>query len=195
MQVEPRGPTPHCRSGKCPLARSCLCSARLIPSSTAGSQGVLLNSGSGGWGVSVQVQSYCRDIPRICATWLWDWFQYWHLHLVWILTTLFSISDLPSGETQHQGPWVGRALRAAPALLPAGEPGLSHRCHEGHVTDLRALLHSCSRTGRCRNLERVEWNLAFWCLPHVHTLTDTFLKSQFGAIREIKVRWSNNFSY
>lgn len=41
--------------------------------------------------------------------------------------------DLPSGETQHQGPGIWRALRTAPLVLPPGELGVAHGGIEGRT--------------------------------------------------------------
>lgn len=102
----------------------------------------------------------------------------------------FYVLDLPSGETQHKGARVGRALWTPPPVLPAREPGLSYCCPEGNVTDLsRTLLHRLlHQTRRHRKLEKTGWNIAFWCLPHVHTRThtDTFLRANLVPYRKWK---------
>lgn len=72
---------------------------------------------------------------------LQDQFKCWHSKVLWVLMTLFYILDLPSGEAQYKGAWVGRALWTPSTVLPARESGLSHCCPEGNVTRLcRTLL-------------------------------------------------------
>lgn len=51
-----------------------------------------------------------------------------------LLASALCCEDLPSGEAQHQSPWVWRTLWTASVALPSGEPWITHCCSQSDIT-------------------------------------------------------------
>lgn len=99
-----------------------------------------------------------------------------------LLASALCCEDLPSGETQHQSPWVWRTLWTAPVALPSGEPRITHCCSESDISDCRTRVCTVTPHEEGQSVEKPDW----WSNFGTHDVRSTS-KSKFGAVQKSAV--------
>lgn len=186
MQVEPRDHTSHCRSGNVLWPGAASAQPGWSPPAQLGPSGF-------SWVQAVE-DEVCQFRCRVNA-------GTFHGHL-----ECGSGTDLNIDTFNSRGySWLYFPFQIYPQerhSIRVPESGEHYELHllyylqenlGSHIAAMKAMWLTselCSTaalcTGRCRKLEKTGWNVAFWCLPHVHTLTDTFLKVNLVPYGKLK---------